>query len=159
MPPDPDAVGGDLVVSAASSSSARWRYAFRFLPARKRMGPGAASPAGIQAKLQQPDDQLSIFTPVKPDKMTKRVYFVVHGRVQGVGFRYFTQKKAQEYGVTGWCRNTHDKKVEGEAQGTDEILTKFFKDVDNGPSHARVTQVTQEERGILEDDDRFIVTR
>ncbi|KAH6998133.1 hypothetical protein BKA56DRAFT_566905 [Ilyonectria sp. MPI-CAGE-AT-0026] len=44
--------------------------------------------------------------------MAKRVYFVAHGGiVQGVGFRYFTRRRAQEYGVTGWCRNTPDNKV------------------------------------------------
>ncbi|KAL2685523.1 hypothetical protein Neosp_006623 [[Neocosmospora] mangrovei] len=79
--------------------------------------------------------------------MTKRVYFVVHGTVQGVGFRYFTRKKAQEYGV------------EGEAQATEDILTKFLKDVDYGPRHARVTKVVKEDREIVEGEDTFDVTR
>ncbi|EWG37197.1 acylphosphatase [Fusarium verticillioides 7600] len=91
--------------------------------------------------------------------MSKRVYFAVEGRVQGVGFRYFTQKKAQEYGVTGWCRNTKDEKVEGEAQASEEILSKFFKDVDNGPRSARVVRVSQEVRQIIEDENDFVVTR
>ncbi|KAH7256870.1 Acylphosphatase-like domain-containing protein [Fusarium tricinctum] len=91
--------------------------------------------------------------------MTRRVFFAVEGRVQGVGFRYFTQKKAQEYGVTGWCRNTKDEKVEGEAQGNDEVLTKFFKDVDNGPRSARVTKVSQEERQLVDGENDFVVTR
>ncbi|SPJ79197.1 related to Acylphosphatase [Fusarium torulosum] len=91
--------------------------------------------------------------------MTKRVFFAVEGRVQGVGFRYFTQKKAQEYGVTGWCRNTKDEKVEGEAQGNEEVLTKFFKDVDNGPRSARVTKVSQEERQLVDGENDFVVTR
>ncbi|KAG5663975.1 hypothetical protein HG530_004769 [Fusarium avenaceum] len=91
--------------------------------------------------------------------MTRRVFFAVEGRVQGVGFRYFTQKKAQEYGVTGWCRNTKDEKVEGEAQGNEEVLTKFFKDVDNGPRSARVTKVSQEERQLVDGENDFVVTR
>ncbi|KAI1019004.1 hypothetical protein LB505_002843 [Fusarium chuoi] len=92
--------------------------------------------------------------------MSKRVYFAVEGRVQGVGFRsYFTQKKAQEYGVTGWCRNTKEGKVEGEAQASEEVLSKFFKDVDNGPRSARVVRVSQEDRQIIEDENDFVVTR
>ncbi|KEY72556.1 hypothetical protein S7711_05627 [Stachybotrys chartarum IBT 7711] len=94
--------------------------------------------------------------------MTKRVFFVVHGSVQGVGFRYFTQKKAREYGVTGWCRNTNDKKaskVEGEAQGADDVLSRFFKDVDEGPSHARVVQVVKEDRNAVEGEADFEVRR
>ncbi|RSM01050.1 hypothetical protein CDV31_011530 [Fusarium ambrosium] len=112
--------------------------------------------------------------------MTKRVYFVVHGTVQGmlcpVSFQrsqltsprcrlpvlkllYFTRKKAQEYGVTGWCRNTRDNTVEGEAQATEDILTKFLKDVDYGPRHARVTKVVKEDREIVEGEDSFDVTR
>ncbi|KAH6898474.1 Acylphosphatase-like domain-containing protein [Thelonectria olida] len=89
--------------------------------------------------------------------MTRRVYFRVHGAVQGVGFRYFTRKKAQEYGVTGWCRNTHDKKVEGEAQGSEEILSQFLKDVDYGPRHARVVQLDKEDRDVVEGEDIFEV--
>ncbi|CEI64102.1 hypothetical protein FVEN_g8952 [Fusarium venenatum] len=91
--------------------------------------------------------------------MSKRVYFSVEGRVQGVGFRYFTQKRAQEYGVTGWCRNTKDEKVEGEAQASEEVLSKFLKDVDDGPRSARVTKVSQEERQIIEGESDFTVTR
>ncbi|KAI8684383.1 Acylphosphatase-like domain-containing protein [Fusarium keratoplasticum] len=94
--------------------------------------------------------------------MTKRVYFVVHGTVQGMcrlPSRYFTRKKAREYGVTGWCRNTRDDTVEGEAQATEDILTKFLKDVDYGPRHARVTKVVKEDREIVEGEDSFDVTR
>ncbi|KAF4958191.1 hypothetical protein FSARC_11075 [Fusarium sarcochroum] len=91
--------------------------------------------------------------------MTKRVYFNVQGQVQGVGFRYFTQKRAQEYGVTGWCRNTKDETVEGEAQASEDILAKFFKDVDDGPRSARVTKVSQEDRQIVDNEDDFKVTR
>ncbi|KAM5380233.1 hypothetical protein ACJZ2D_003684 [Fusarium nematophilum] len=91
--------------------------------------------------------------------MAKRVYFVVHGTVQGVGFRYFTRKVAHEYGVSGWCRNTHDNKVEGEAQGSDDILAKFLNDVGTGPRHSKVTQVDKEERDVVEGESGFIVTR
>ncbi|KAL3963987.1 hypothetical protein ACCO45_000991 [Purpureocillium lilacinum] len=90
--------------------------------------------------------------------MPQRFYFVAHGGVvQGVGFRYFTRQKAREYGVTGWCRNTTDNKVEGEAQGEDDALQKFFKDVDDGPRHARVVQLTKEDRAVVDDETSFSV--
>lgn len=43
--------------------------------------------------------------------MAKRVSFKVHGRVQGVFFRRFTQEKANRYGLTGWVKNMSDGKV------------------------------------------------
>lgn len=90
--------------------------------------------------------------------MTRRVYFVAHGgTVQGVGFRYFTRGKAQEHGITGWCRNTPDNKVEGEAQGDDEPLSKFLSDVDEGPRHAKVVQFTREDREVVQGETSFSI--
>ncbi|KAH8175754.1 acylphosphatase domain-containing protein [Sarocladium implicatum] len=87
---------------------------------------------------------------------SQRVSFVAHGgQVQGVGFRYFAQKKANEYGVTGWCRNTPDNKVEGEAQGPDEAVSKFLKAVDQGPSQAKVVQLSTEGRDVVEGESKF----
>ncbi|KAL6858371.1 Acylphosphatase-like domain-containing protein [Trichoderma novae-zelandiae] len=92
-------------------------------------------------------------------EMLKRVYFEVHGYVQGVGFRYFTRKKAQEYGVTGWCRNTADDTVEGEAQGSNDVMQKFFEAIGKGPSHANVTKVVKEDRDVVEGEGAFEVRR
>ncbi|KAG7116499.1 Acylphosphatase like protein [Verticillium longisporum] len=86
------------------------------------------------------------------------VYFVAHGgRVQGVGFRYFTQKRGTEYGLTGWCRNTDDNKVEGEAQGPEDVLKKFFQDVDQGPRSAKVVKLDQTERDVVDGEKDFQV--
>ncbi|KAJ9658884.1 hypothetical protein H2198_003454 [Neophaeococcomyces mojaviensis] len=74
-----------------------------------------------------------------------RISFKVHGTVQGVNFRSFTQKKANSYGVTGWVKNTSDDKVVGEAQGTTEALQKLKKDLNEGPSPAHVVKVETEE--------------
>ncbi|KAH7359233.1 acylphosphatase [Plectosphaerella cucumerina] len=92
--------------------------------------------------------------------MVKRIYFLAHGGVvQGVGFRYFTQKRATEYGVTGWCRNTPNNKVEGEAQGPEDALARFFKDVDQGPRSAKVVKLDREERDVTEGEEGFEVRR
>ncbi|KAK0112617.1 hypothetical protein ONS95_014360 [Cadophora gregata] len=91
--------------------------------------------------------------------MAKRLSFRVHGDVQGVGFRYFTRKKATSYGVTGWVRNTANNKVEGEAQAEDDILQKFMKDVESGPSHATVDKVEKQEIDVVEGETGFEVRR
>ena len=67
--------------------------------------------------------------------------FVVSGRVQGVGFRYFTQDIARREGLTGVVRNLPDGRVEVVAEGDDESLTRLEAALRRGPSHARVEHV------------------
>ncbi|KAL2122542.1 hypothetical protein VTJ04DRAFT_2997 [Mycothermus thermophilus] len=83
----------------------------------------------------------------------KRVYFRVHGTVQGVGFRYFTQKRATELNITGWVRNTDNGKVEGEAQGEEDAIKTFLKHIDNGPRHAHVCKLEKEEREVVPEEE------
>ena len=70
--------------------------------------------------------------------------FVVSGRVQGVGFRYFTQDVAAREGVHGRVRNLPDGRVEVEAEGDEETLARFEAALWRGPSHARVENVEVE---------------
>jgi acylphosphatase len=67
--------------------------------------------------------------------------FVVSGRVQGVGFRYFTQDTARREGLTGVVRNLPDGRVEAVAEGDRESLDRFEAALRRGPSHARVDSV------------------
>ncbi|KAH8884008.1 Acylphosphatase [Thozetella sp. PMI_491] len=92
--------------------------------------------------------------------MTKRIYFLAHGGVvQGVGFRYFTRKRAIELGLTGWVRNTDNNKVEGEAQGDDAAIASFLKEVDNGPRSAKVVKLDKEDRDVVDEEKDFQVRR
>ncbi|KAN0095974.1 Acylphosphatase [Hyaloscypha variabilis] len=91
--------------------------------------------------------------------MAKRVSFTVHGRVQRVNFRNFTKKQATVYGLTGWVRNTADNTVEGEVQGEDEVLEKFFKDIDVGPRYAIVEKVEKSDIELLYDEFFFMIRR
>ncbi|KAI0864202.1 acylphosphatase [Xylaria cubensis] len=91
--------------------------------------------------------------------MSQRIYFLVHGKVQGVFFRNFTQKEATKLSVTGWCRNTDDEKVEGEAQGSPDAIKQFLKAIDEGPRHARVVKLDKEDRELVEGESRFEVRR
>ncbi len=76
-----------------------------------------------------------------------KVRIVVKGRVQGVGFRYFTERVALKLGITGWVRNTHDGNVEIEAYGNRTQIEEFIQRVKVGPSMAYVvdTQIEYEE--------------
>ncbi|OFZ19350.1 MAG: hypothetical protein A2Z20_01810 [Bdellovibrionales bacterium RBG_16_40_8] len=68
-------------------------------------------------------------------------YLLVYGRVQGVGFRYFTRNSAIHLGVTGWVRNLHDGRVELVAHGLPEILIKFKELLRRGPASAKVSSI------------------
>ena len=70
--------------------------------------------------------------------------FLVSGRVQGVGFRYFTQDIARREGLTGIARNLPDGRVEVVAEGDGETLERFEAALWRGPSHARVEHVDVE---------------
>ncbi|KAI9810848.1 MAG: hypothetical protein M1827_006055 [Pycnora praestabilis] len=86
---------------------------------------------------------------------SKRIAFKVHGEVQGVNFRSFTQKKANSYGLTGYVSNTSNGKVEGEAQGDEESLQKLLKDINQGPSAAHVVKVEKSEADVKEGESSF----
>ena len=75
--------------------------------------------------------------------MTMRVArrYLVRGRVQGVGFRYFTQAAAVRAGVGGWVRNNLDGTVEISAAGEAEALLRLEQEIRRGPPGARVDQV------------------
>ena len=64
--------------------------------------------------------------------------FLVSGRVQGVGFRFFITRTAARLGVTGWTRNLADGRVEVMAQGNREALEALKADLSSGPRTARV---------------------
>jgi len=72
-------------------------------------------------------------------KVTKHV--MVHGRVQGVGFREYLRREAQRLGVTGWVRNRLDGTVEAVVHGWPEDVDKVLNWVRRGPPAARVTAV------------------
>jgi acylphosphatase len=71
----------------------------------------------------------------------QRIHIWVSGVVQGVGFRYFTVRKARESGVSGWVRNTPDGRVEIVAEGKKWQLEDFAERVKIGPSLSSVTGI------------------
>ena len=70
----------------------------------------------------------------------ERLEITVHGRVQGVAFRWFTRNKALALGLTGWVRNRADGSVQILAEGRRQDLEEFREWTARGPDHARVAR-------------------
>ena len=73
--------------------------------------------------------------------MKKRVVLKIHGDVQGVSFRYYTQEQAQELGLTGWVQNDPEGTVSIVAEGKEEDLKKLIDWIRKGPSLAKIDKV------------------
>ena len=71
----------------------------------------------------------------------KRLHAIVRGIVQGVSFRYYTEKKAKELGLVGWVRNNPDESVEVLAEGDEEKLNSLKAWLAHGSPDARVDSV------------------
>ena len=71
----------------------------------------------------------------------ERLHAIVHGDVQGVGFRYFVQRKGQQLGLQGWVRNNDDGTVELVAEGGRGELEQLKRALEEGPRLARVDRV------------------
>jgi acylphosphatase len=67
--------------------------------------------------------------------------YLISGRVQGVGFRYFTKDAADREGVGGWVRNLPDGRVEAVVEGEEEAVTRVERVLWQGPGGARVASV------------------
>ena len=67
--------------------------------------------------------------------------FLVTGRVQGVGFRYFVHDVATREGVTGYVRNLPDGRVEARVEGDAEAVTRVERAIRSGPAGSRVEYV------------------
>jgi acylphosphatase len=68
-------------------------------------------------------------------------HYLVSGRVQGVGFRFFVEAAALREGLHGWVSNLPDGRVEIAAEGERESLERFEWHVRHGPPGARVDEV------------------
>ncbi len=83
----------------------------------------------------------------------KRVHVVISGKVQGVGFRASTRRRAKNLELAGWVKNTEDGKVEAVFEGEDDNVDEMLEWCRKGPSIARVVNVDveEEEPEILEE--------
>jgi len=75
----------------------------------------------------------------------KRYLIIFQGRVQGVGFRYFTYTIALELGLTGSVRNLMNGDVEVEIQGDDQQITLFLKSILKGNGFIKIIDYAMKE--------------
>lgn len=88
--------------------------------------------------------------------MTGRRY-IVSGRVQGVGYRYFAQQTALRLGIRGWVRNLPAGDVEIHAEAAESVLAEFREALKRGPRMAEVSRVIEETASITEQFSSFHV--
>jgi acylphosphatase len=72
-------------------------------------------------------------------------HFLIKGRVQGVGFRWFVQREAAELGLRGWVRNTTEGHVEVLAAGEPDQLSDLLLALGKGSRGSRVDEVVENE--------------
>jgi len=77
--------------------------------------------------------------------MIRAKHYLVRGRVQGVGFRWFVQRAAERLGIVGDVRNLPSGEVEVRAQADESILELFKRELRNGPPSAQVGEVIEQD--------------
>jgi acylphosphatase len=91
-------------------------------------------------------------------EVNARAHVIIHGRVQGVFFRFETQKAARQYGATGWVRNLPDGNVEAVMEGAREAVEALLSWCGHGPRLARVDKVDIIRESYTGDYESFEVT-
>src|SRR4051812_48882283 len=104
------------------------------LPTSRRLRVGKADSSGTRAG---PKDDSIIASPFM--RVARR--YLIGGRVQGVGFRYFAEDVARRENVSGWVQNLPDGRVEAAAEGDAESVERFERAIRHGPRGARVDSV------------------
>ena len=111
------------------------------------------NPLSAKENIYKRNEQLlpPLGTPVKVtievnQKMQR--YILISGKVQGVGFRYFTQQNATKLGIHGYAKNLLNGKVEVVAEGDKATLDQFVTILRKGPSAAKVKDVKVKERPL-----------
>ena len=72
-------------------------------------------------------------------------HYLVEGRVQGVGFRWFVHREAAALKLHGWVRNTEDGRVEAVASGSADQLQQLRAVLEKGSRGSRVDRIHQHE--------------
>lgn len=89
--------------------------------------------------------------------MKKRVIIRVYGFVQGVNFRYYTMREAQNLGLSGWVKNEEDGSVTILAEGEEEDLKKLIEWAKRGPNWAEVEKIEVNWQEAKDEFERFEV--
>lgn len=75
------------------------------------------------------------------DEISK--HFIISGRVQGVGFRYFTYRTAKNLDIKGWVQNLRDGTVEAVISGSKKNVSEMIGKLKEGPPSANVQDIEE----------------
>ncbi|MFH2201824.1 MAG: acylphosphatase [Elusimicrobiota bacterium] len=75
--------------------------------------------------------------------MTERRHLLIKGRVQGVGFRWFTRETAARLSLGGWVRNRPEGSVEAEVEGEPDVVRRFIQELKTGLPFAYVDSIEE----------------
>lgn len=81
--------------------------------------------------------------------------YLISGRVQGVGYRYFAERWAHQFGIRGFVKNLSSGNVEIYAMGDERALEEFKRHLAEGPRSARVTGIEESEAKVSKEYGRF----
>lgn len=84
-----------------------------------------------------------------------RYSIIVGGKVQGVGFRYFTQITAHALNLTGFCENLMNGKVKIEIQGLEENIHSFISKIKTGNNFCRVNDIDLINIPLINDERKY----
>lgn len=70
----------------------------------------------------------------------------VHGKIQGVGFRFFATRVARRLELGGWIRNQRDGTVDAVVEGESEKIDEWIEEIREGPRYAEVTRIDQKKK-------------
>ena len=84
-------------------------------------------------------------------------HFLVRGRVQGVGFRWFTQRTALHLNVVGYVRNLPGGELEVRGQAEENVLAQFKQELGRGPQGARVSEIIEQDLPVTADYSEFLI--
>ncbi|MFQ6002241.1 MAG: acylphosphatase [Candidatus Zixiibacteriota bacterium] len=75
------------------------------------------------------------------DEELVSAHLLISGLVQGVGYRWFVMRKANEYNLKGYVRNLYTDDVEVEVEGNRGLIQEFIKELRIGPRSAHITDI------------------
>jgi acylphosphatase len=90
--------------------------------------------------------------------MLRAKHYLIRGRVQGVGYRYFALEAAERRGIRGYVRNLASGEVEVHAEAEEAALELFKQELERGPRMARVSAVVESDLPVSATYSSFLVT-
>ena len=78
--------------------------------------------------------------------MKEQRHIRIHGKVQGVGYRFFATRVARRMGLKGWVQNMRDGSVEVLVEGEKQAIDDWIEELREGPRFAEVTRIEQESK-------------